>query len=295
MHQSSQGAVRSVGDFDPADAEEAVGGYAIVPDARPRVTEETPDHEPGQDAAKPPPGPAPQLHVIEADDARCSLDVSCIEPVLCPFAVLGQGLPAVRSDQTAVAHLIHAPIPYVDIELAIDALDSGRREAEPVFDEEPLAELSDAELAGACDEARARLEARVATINAGLARHDWRPLTRLPVEVIPGPDTAADGFEGPDERPVAERPVQIRLRNGQYVVRVPGVRVLHRIAWPHGPNIDLGPVWADEPSGIALLGYMNTNEVCSAAEPESVDARSAHLPGEVFTQARTRAAHAHTW
>lgn len=280
--------------LDSIDAVAAVGGYAIVPDTRPRA-EALEQESPEPHVGKPAPGPAPQLHVVQADDARCTLEGPCSWPTLCPFAVLGQGLPALRSDETAVAHLVHAPIPYDDVELVIDALDDGRRQTEPVFDESPLGELAEAELPGACDEARARLEARVTTINAELARYDWRPMTRLPVEVIPGPDTAADGFEGPDERPVAERPVQVRLRNGQYVVRVPGVRVLHRIAWAHGPNIDLGPVWADESSGIALLGYMNTNEVCSASLPESVDARSAHLPEEVFAAARTRAAHAHAW
>jgi hypothetical protein len=64
--------------------------------------------------------------------------------------------------------------------------------------------------------------------------------------------------------------------------------VLQREAWPHGPLVDLGRVFADRESGIALATYAVTSPVCNLAA-EEIDARILTIESLAFGEIDRRA------
>ncbi len=263
------------------DARASVPGYGFVPDAvraPPKLV---------QAEAPSPSLDGPRLQLVDRLDPRCGTS-PCIETMLCEFVILGEGLPAARADGGAVVHFVHSPNVMDVIELAMGTV-GGERKLHTLIDETEMYDVGREGLPAACMRAETELLDAIATVNDELDGNGWRQMKRIPVEVVPGPDTAADD-PGPETRPANERPVQVRLRNGRYVARVPGVRVLHHEEWKNASDIDIGDVWVDAETGAALQTYAVTNQVCSAGMPELFDARMTRLPAEVLAEAERRQA-----
>jgi hypothetical protein len=205
------------------------------------------------------------LLVVDADDPRCTGESSCVDAGACDFAVLGLGLPAISADATTVIDLPYDALPYPEVNLRWrDVASQADLRVESIIDANAIAERVATD-ENACARARGQTRRRVARLDAALGKTAWRSMQPLAVEIVPGPDTAADPLPWPDPRPHAERPVQARLRHRQFVFRVPGIAVLQRDSWTHGPDIDLVSVVADPDTGTALARYALTSPVCSLA------------------------------
>jgi hypothetical protein len=165
------------------------------------------------------------------------------------------GLPAVDVHGTTI---VFGGWDYPGTVVAWLDVDSGERlenismfsVLDPTDEESPCA-------ASAWREARRK----AAEINARL-RDGWRSMDTLPVAV----DTASDGPSELLEIPPAQRPIELAVRGGEIVLRIPGVRVLTRIplsgerqAWLYDPlqgdvhHAKPESVFADEATGVALI------------------------------------------
>jgi hypothetical protein len=259
---------------------------ALLPDADPAA----PPADADAVESPAPSGDQPRLVVVNADDPRCEHEHTCVEVYACDFAVVARGVPAISSDGTTVLDMPYEPLPEPVVDLRWrNAASSDELRLEPVFDGNAIAARVDAHGASVCKRARVETRRRVASVNAAIGETAWRTMEPLAVEIVPGPDSAADPMPWPDERPPAERPVQARLRNQAFVLRVPGITVLQREPWSHGLDIDLGPVFADRETGIGLATYAVTSPVCSLAT-EAVDSRVIAIDGPAFAEIDRRAA-----
>ena len=128
-------------------------------------------------------------------------------------------------------------------------------------------------------------------INARLRNEGWRPMERLPVAV----ETASYGRSELLDLPAAQRPVELAVRSGEIVLRIPGVRVLARIplsadrqAWLYDPlsgdvhHARPQSVFADEATGVALI-EVRYETMCWDTDHDLAPAR---LSSDVFARMR---------
>lgn len=114
-----------------------------------------------------------------------------------------------------------------------------------------------------CRRIRARARKQVAAANAELAAHRWRALEPLAVE-YGNPDTPAEARE---EIAVTERPLQVIVRHGEAIVRIPGVRVYERHPMRGRPGHSLYAVHGDRESGVVVLTFADCRGDSCTCDP----------------------------
>lgn len=205
------------------------------------------------------------------------------EDGLCPYDVEPRAFPAIDESGTVVEVTGFSP-PNADfpdeVELRVLWLDADATHVDSIvqrLDDHPEEE-------GACEQAISRARERVAAVNAKLASRTWRALEQLDAYYSApgfGLQQAQTGYE--DEvlasLPGAERPVEIYYRNGHFIARIRGVRVLQDDLQPQWRQRDnefclsdaqIQSLELDRPSKLALVRYNYSSGGCLCDDREYV-------------------------
>lgn len=203
------------------------------------------------------------------------------EDGLCPYDVEPRGFPAIDDGGTLVDVSGFSP-PNADfadeVELRVLWLDADATHVDPIY--QRLDEYPE----GACEQAIQRARERVAAVNAKLVSRIWRPLEQLDAFYsAPGFvfQQAQSGYE--DEvlasLPGVDRPVEIYYRNGHFIARIRGVRVLQdelRPQWQQHDNefclsdAQIQSLEIDPASKLALVRYNYSGGGCLCDDREYV-------------------------
>lgn len=215
---------------------------------------------------------------LEPDDARDAayrgprLRVSAFDEGIgedertatCPFSVEAEGLPAVSEDATTFAYHIAETLSSSDgedelvtvrwVDVATDAIVAST----VVVDGDSL------EGDDRCLRLWRRARVRAGQVNAALAATTWRPLEPFPLgteSLFEGLDDDSADDEGVAADDVEGEPrVELVLRGGEAIVRIPGVKVLERqpVDWraPDDEVCQFDPVptevYADAHTGVVV-------------------------------------------
>jgi len=197
-----------------------VDAPAPVADPAPTIEAE-PEVEPSSDR--------PEIVVSDYDDDAADEYGEADGTALCPFTVEGRGFPAVSSDGARTASFVAETLSSSDgqdelvtVRVTDVATDAVERSIVVVdgnqFDGEQH-----------CKKLWRAARRRAEQMNRALGETHW--LAMQPVSLTAEWDMDSD--ETRDELleiPAGERPAQLLERRGEYVVRIPGVKVLSRIS-----------------------------------------------------------------
>lgn len=191
----------------------------------------------------------------------------------CPFDVDAVGLPAIREDGRVIADLRSWASGFSEGEDEVVSFSLFDVETEAVSGVQVLVEGDGGERGRYdCWHWYKEAKAQAAEINDTLAS-GWRPMRELPVEVDPGLAPYAEADDADDRLPANVRPVQLTVRQGQVVFRVPGVKVLSRVdeKWPRPQDDepDEGMCWYHGPFPEELVVDDKTGVVVASVRYES--------------------------
>lgn len=232
---------------------------------------------------------APMAELSRDDQApwlelRTGADPDYDDGYICDFQVVPHNFPAVSEDGEQVAHAsIHvdgnADITDEYMNLTWTDVESDRSLAhEQVYarGEHPYAEPENLERD--CAPVIEEIRSRVDELNHRLAETKWRPMQKLALE-INDPDAMWDDDEDePDVGilPASARPVEAMYRNGYFIARVPGMRLLdrqERMDWRQwdefcDTNPHLTEIWGDRLTGASLVSYNHSSGGCLCDDHE---------------------------
>lgn len=190
----------------------------------------------------PPPTPA-TVSVQKAVTPRLLLHRPDPQDDRCDIAVEAEGLPAIARDGSLVAIFIEETYAGADesgpIAVEWRRPDGTRARILELADQATLLGHNLSIPAERCAEAAQTAERAIARINAILAR--YRALAELPVETISSPGSGQREVEMPVDP--HQRPVEVVYRNGRFVGRVRGVKLLQS---------DPYPTWRGDPPDMTL-------------------------------------------
>lgn len=229
--------IPEAGDLPSEDDPRALSlAYEAIPD---RMADETPapvveaepemEIEPDVEPELVPYVGQPRIVVSSFDDAALDEWGMADGTALCPFTVEGQGFPAVSADGSRITSYVAETLSSSDGEdelVTVRVTDVDTDAVEQAIVVVDGIQFSD-ELH--CKKLWRAARRRAAKMNLILGETEWLAMQRV--------DLTADWDMDPDEYrdelmaiPAGERPAQLVVQHGEYVARIPGVKVLGRIS-----------------------------------------------------------------
>lgn len=221
--------IPEAGDLPSEDDPRALSlAYEAIPDrigveAPAPVVQAEPESEIAADVGR------PRILVSSFDDSALDEYGEGEGTAMCPFTVEGQGFPAVSPDGSKITSYVAEVLSSSDGQDELVTVRVTDVDTDAVEQSIVVVDGNQFDDAHHCKKLWRAARRRAAKMNQILGQSEWLAMKRV--------DLTADWDMDPDENrdellevPAGERPAQLVAQHGEYVARIPGVKVLGRIS-----------------------------------------------------------------